>query len=120
MKTEHRLRAHEKWRVGIIALIVLAATIAGAKAAELVDYAYAPALWQTAIGLIDDPDKSVVDKSGTLLYEFSKGFDGAFATRISIDLAPDTQWVLQRVQSPKIPIVITQSQVENLAIAQEA
>ncbi|HXS08306.1 MAG TPA: hypothetical protein VN723_16060 [Rhizomicrobium sp.] len=119
MKGEQRPQAHEKWRVGIIALIVLAATIAGAKAAELVDYAYAPALWQTAIGLIDDPDKSVVDKSGTLLYDFSKGFDGAFATRISIDLAPDTQWVLQRVQSPKIPIVITQSQVENLAIAQE-
>jgi len=92
----------------------------GAGAAEIVDYAYAPALWQTAIGLIDDPDKSVVDKSGTLLYDFTKGFDGAFATRIRIDLTPDTQWVLQRVQAPKVPIVITQSQAESLAIAQEA
>jgi hypothetical protein len=118
----NRLRSNAPgncWLV-IIVLAILTTTVAGTKAAEVVDYAYAPALWQTAIGLIDDPDKSVVDKSGTLLYGFTKGFDGAFATRISIDLAPDTQWVLQRVQSPKVPIVVTQSQVENLAIAQEA
>jgi hypothetical protein len=122
MKTGHRPRsyAHENWWLCIIALFILAATIADTNAAEMVDYAYAPALWQTAIGLIDDPNKSVIDKSGTLLYDFSKGFDGTFATRISIDLAPDTQWVLQRVQSPKIPIVITQSQVESLAIEQQA
>ena len=110
----------ENWRLCIIAFVILAATVAGARAAEMVDYAYAPALWQTAIGLIDDPDKSVVDKGGTLLYGFSKGFDGTFATRISIDLGPDTQWVLQRLQSPKIPVVITQSQAGSLAIAQEA
>ena len=120
MKTEHRSRscARGSWWLCIIALFILTANAAGA--AETVDYAYAPALWQTAIGLIDDPDKSVVDKSGTLLYDFTKGFDGTFATRIRIDLGPDTQWVLQRLQSPKIPIVITQSQIENLAIAQEA
>ena len=118
----HRPRsgAHQSWPLCIIALFILIATVASTRAAEMVDYAYAPALWQTAIGLIDDPDKSVVDKSGTLLYDFSKGFDGAFATRIRIDLGPDTQWVLQRLQSPRVPIVITQTQAENLAIAQEA
>lgn len=122
MKAAHRPRSyvHENWWLCIIALFILTATVAGAKAAEVVDYAYAPALWQTAVGLIDDPNKSVVDKSGTLLYGFTKGFDGTFATRIRIDLAPDTQWVLQRVQSPRIPIVITQSQVGSLAIAQNA
>ncbi len=122
MKAAHRPRSyvHENWWLCIIALFILTATVAGAKAAEVVDYAYAPALWQTAVGLIDDPNKSVVDKSGTLLYGFTKGFDGTFATRIRIDLASDTQWVLQRVQSPRIPIVITQSQVGSLAIAQNA
>jgi hypothetical protein len=104
----------------MVVFTLLIAAVSGTRAAELVDYAYAPALWQTAIGLIDDPDKSVVDKGGTLLYGFSKGFDGAFTTRIRVDLAPDTQWVLQRLQSPKVPIVVTQSQAENLAIAEEA
>ena len=122
MKTEHRPRSNAcgNWWLCIIALAILTTTVAGTRAAEVVDYAYASALWQTAIGLIDDPNKSVVDKSGALLYNFSKGFDGIFATRVGIDLAPDTQWVLQRVQSPKIPIVITQSQVGSLAIAQNA
>lgn len=122
MRTKQSLagRSHEKWWLCITALFILAATVADTNAAELVDYAYAPALWQTAIGLIDDPDKSVVDKSGALLYDFSKGFDGAFATRISLDLAPDAQWVLQQLRSPRIPIVITQSQVGNLAIEQQA
>ena len=115
-----RRHAHAKWRLPIVALFILIAADLGAKAAEMVDYAYAPALWQTAIGLIDDPDKSVVDKSGTLLYGFTKGFDGSFATRIGIDFGPDTQWVLQRLQSPRVPIVVTQSQAGNLAIAQDA
>ena len=122
MKTKHSARSNENRALWAIALTftILTTTVAGTNAAEVVDYAYAPALWQTAIGLIDDPDKSVVDKSGALLYNFSKGFEGIFATRISVELAPDTQWVLQRVQAPKIPIVITQSQVGSLAIAQNA
>ena len=122
MKAECRPRGNicRNWWLCITGLTILATGITGASAAEVVDYAYAPALWQTAIGLIDDPDKTVVDKSGALFYDFSKCFDGAFATRISVDPAPDTQWVLQRLRSPKIPIVVTQSQAGNLAIAQEA
>jgi hypothetical protein len=116
----HSNYAHGKFRLCLAVLFILAATLADTNAAEVVDYAYAPALWQTAIGLIDDPNKSVVDKSGALLYDFSKGFDGAFATQIRIDLSPDTQWVLQRLQSPKVPIVTTQSQGANLAIEQQA
>ena len=122
MDAENPARSTKNGPFWVIALTLAALTaiIGRAKAAEVVDYAYAPALWQTAIGLIDDPSKSVVDKSGTLLYEFSKGFDGTFATRISVDLAPDTQWVLQRLQSPRIPIVITQSQAGSLAFEQQA
>jgi hypothetical protein len=120
MAMKSGLRSSSNLHSGLIALFVLAMTAAGARATEMVDYAYAPALWQTAIGLIDDPDKSVVDKSGTLLYDFSKGFDGEFATRISLDFAPDAQWVLQQLQSPKIPIVVTQSQAGSLAIEQRA
>ncbi len=123
MKPKHRARStvHGRWWAACLVVFAFSITTIGSpKAVELVDYGYAPALWQTAIGLVDDPQKSVVDKSGTLLYGFSKGFDGAFTTRIGVDVTPDTQWVLQRLQSAKIPIVITQSQAESLAIAQEA
>ena len=38
-----------------------------------VDFRYAPPEWQTAICLPDEPHKSLVDRSGELLYHYGKG-----------------------------------------------
>ena len=40
---------------------------------DRVDFRYSPPEWQAAICLPDDPWKSLVDKSGALLYHFGKG-----------------------------------------------
>ena len=37
-----------------------------------VDFGYKPPEWQTAICLPDDPYKSIVDKSGDLLYHYHR------------------------------------------------
>ena len=50
-----------------------------------VDFCYAPPLWQTAICLPDDPHKSLVDKSGELLYHYKQG-GREFGTRVAVRL----------------------------------
>src|ERR1035438_8355387 len=41
-------------------------------AQDTVDFRYSPPEWQTAICLPDDPQKSLVEKSGELLYHYNK------------------------------------------------
>ncbi|NLH17779.1 MAG: hypothetical protein GX455_14475, partial [Phycisphaerae bacterium] len=53
---------------------------------QLLDFRYAPSRWQTCIGLVDDPHKSIVGSDGGLYYQYGAGrFDG-FGERILADL----------------------------------
>ena len=51
-----------------------------------VDFGYMPPEWQTAICLPDDPYKTLVDKSGELLYHYRKG-GREFGTRVGVQRA---------------------------------
>ena len=53
-----------------------------------VDFRFSPPEWQTAICLPDDPQKSLVDRSGELLYHYGQG-GREFATRIGVEVAGD-------------------------------
>jgi len=96
--------AHEKNRDGLV-----------------VDFGYMPPEWQTAICLPDDPYKTLVDKSGKLLYHFRKvkGTD-FFGTRIGVQIADDLVWKKQQLHSPRVPIVRTLLKGGGLEVIQEA
>ena len=85
----------------------------------MVDFAYAPPRWQTAICLPDDPQKSLVDKNGSLLYHYGKG-GGDFATRVAVEVVGDAVWQKQILHSPRVPIVRTTRAAEGLQIIEEA
>jgi len=91
---------------------------AGAEASS-VDFRYSPPEWQAAICLPDDPHKSLVDKSGALLYHFGKG-GREFATRISVEVASNAVWQKQELVSPRAPIVRTLRSADGLEIVEEA
>jgi hypothetical protein len=83
------------------------------------DFRYAPPEWQTAICLPDDPHKSLVDKTGELLYHYGQG-GKEFGTRIRVKVASDVKWLNQELYSPRVPSVITRSQSDDLEITEEA
>lgn len=83
------------------------------------DFRFSPPEWQTAICLPDDPHKSLVDKSGELLYHYKQG-GREFGTRISIDFGADVKWVKQELYSPRVPIVKTFFKADGFEIIQEA
>jgi len=87
--------------------------------AEVLDFRHAPPKWQTAICLPDDPQKSLVDDCGTLLYHFGKG-GNEFATRVAVEVTGDSGWQKQELHSPRIPIVRTRRAAEGLQIIEEA
>ena len=62
-----------------------------------VDFGYMPPEWQTAICLPDDPFKSIVDKSGDLLYHYLriKKVTEGFRTQVRIQIADDLVWEKQ-------------------------
>jgi len=88
-------------------------------ASNTFDFQYSPPEWQTAICLPDDPHKTLVDRSGELLYHYSQG-GREFGTRISVQFAEDVKWIRQDLYSPRIPIVRTYWQAEGLEIMEEA
>jgi len=83
------------------------------------DFRYAPPEWQTAICLPDDPHKSLVDRTGELLYHYGQG-GKEFGTRIRVMVAEDAKWMKQELYSPRVPLVITHSEAEGLEITEEA
>jgi len=84
-----------------------------------VDFSYSPPEWQTAICLPDDRQKSLVDKSGELLYHYGfGGFD--FGTRIAVEVTGGDVWRGQQLYSPRIPIVITYRSASDVKIVEEA
>ena len=104
--------------------LALACTLlifAGAAAVrgETVDFRYSPPEWQTLICLPDDPCKSMVDKSGALLYHFHKG-GREFGTAVSIEVVSNAVWQKQGLLSPRVPIVCTDLAGDGLKIVEEA
>jgi hypothetical protein len=87
-----------------------------------VDFRYMPPEWQTAICLPDDPYKSIVDKSGDLLYHYLRiaGGTDRFQTRIGIRIANDVVWKKQQLHSPRVPIVRTFLTANGLEVIEEA
>ena len=87
--------------------------------ARVLDFRHAPPKWQTAIGLSDDPQKSLVDESGALLYHYGKGSSG-FGTRIAVEVSPNALRQKQQLHAPRVPIVRTLLAAEGLEIVEEA
>lgn len=73
------------------------------------DYRYAPAWWQTAIGLPDDWQKTLLSKEGVLLYDYREGGGpAAFGTRVGVDVAgADKTTTSQSMADPRVPVVET-------------
>jgi len=84
-----------------------------------VQFEFAPPEWQTAICLPDDPHKTLVDRSGALLYHYGQG-GREFGTRVSIEVDPDAVWQKQELLSPRVPIVRTFRAAPGLEIVEEA
>jgi hypothetical protein len=86
---------------------------------ERVDLRYSPSQWQSAICLPDDPHKSLVDRSGELLFHFNRG-GREFGTRVSVQVADSTVWKKQELYSARVPIVETYLTADGLEILEEA
>ena len=84
-----------------------------------VDFRFAPPQWQAAICLPDDPHKSLVDKSGELLYHYNQG-GREFGTRVGVEVVPGAVWQKQELLSPRVPIVRTFRAADGLRILEEA
>jgi hypothetical protein len=109
-------------RIYLLALAMMLA-LRGIAAAEgrpnTVDFRYSPPKWQATICLPDDPHKSLVDRSGELLYHYRQG-GREFGTRVAVELAPDAVWQGQELIWPRVPIVRTHREAEGLRISEEA
>ena len=86
---------------------------------QAVDFRYSPPEWQTAICLPDDPQKTLVDKSGELLYHYRKG-GREFGTRISVEVVGNAVWQKQDLYSPRVPVVQTHRAADGLQIVEDA
>ena len=89
-------------------------------AQDTVDFRYSPPEWQTAICLPDDPQKSLVDKSGELLYHYKGGPGREFGTRIAVEVVSIAVWQTQTLYSPRVPIVQTHRAADGWQIVEEA
>jgi len=71
------------------------------------DFRYAPPWWQTAIGLPDDWQKTLVSKEGALLYDYPGDFSG-FGTKVSVSLeGTGGMTSVQLMENPRVPVVAT-------------
>ena len=97
--------SHPTWlQVAIaacVAMVFSSETAAGERPRK-VDFRHAPPEWQTAICLPDDPHKSLVDRSGELLYHFGQG-GREFATRVRVEVVDDAVWESQELHRPACP-----------------
>src|SRR5512136_308732 len=98
---------------------VLPSSGAAPTAQGKVDFRYSPPEWQTAICLPDDPCKSLVDRSGELLYHYGQG-GREFATRVGVEVVPGAVWRTQELLSPRVPIAQTHRVADGLEIVEEA
>lgn len=98
---------------------------AAAAGGLVVEHRYAPAWWVTSICLPDDRHKTLVGRSGELLYHHPGRFHGfdrgvGFKTTVGIEVAEGERLVEQKLLDPRIPIVVTREQTPDLAIVLEA
>ena len=113
---------NHNWAVlGILAAASFQSLDVGAAEAaqEAVDFRYAPPEWQSAICLPDDPQKSLVDRSGELLYHYNQG-GREFGTRVHAEVVAGAVWQKQELLSPRVPIVRTMRAAEGVEIVEEA
>jgi len=114
-------RNHAWTVLNILAAAFLQSMQVGAADAiqDAVDFRYAPPEWQTAICLPDDPHKSLVDRSGELIYHYNQG-GREFATRVGVEVVGGAAWRKQELLSPRVPIVRTLRAADGLEIVEEA
>ncbi len=116
------MTSHTKHRL-LISLLTLcsAGATSGTFASDsaAIDFRYAPPDWQTSICLPDDWQKTLVGKSGAMLYDFP-GKHSGFKTRIQFTIADDLTWTRQELVSPRVPIVRTFFKSGDLEMSQEA
>ena len=103
----------------LVGLLITAEASVADWAQDTVDFRYSPPQWQTAICLPDDPQKSLVDKSGELLYHYNQG-GREFGTRIAVMIVSNAVWQKQELYSPRVPIVRTYRTAPGLEIVEEA
>ncbi len=89
--------------IAVCVAVVLSSVTAAGEGPRKVDFRHAPPEWQTAICLPDDPHKSLVDRSGELLYHFGQG-GREFATRVRVEVVDAAVWESQELYSPRVPI----------------
>lgn len=77
-----------------------------AKESAAVDYRFAPPWWQTAIGLPDDWQKTLVSKEGELLYDYPGAFSG-FGTRVAVVTTGAEGATSQSMPDARVPVVET-------------
>ncbi len=101
-------------------LAALGAIAASTDDSFVLDHRYKPSKWQTAIGLPDDWQKSIIDKGGELLYDYP-GALGGFGTRIGFELSEGSgEWISQALETPKVPVVTTVRWLGNIEMSAEA
>ena len=85
-----------------------------------VDFRFKPALWNTAINLPDDWQKTLVSESGAFLFEYP-GPISKFKTVVSAGIAGvDLKTTNQRLLNEKTPIVLTTSEASGTTLNQQA
>ena len=85
---------------------------------KVLDFRYQPGRWQACYGLVDGLHKSMVDSYGQLYYDFRKG-DHHTCILASLDAQGTTSKPRQSLLDPRIPIVITEQDTDNLVLHQE-
>lgn len=116
--TPCRITSH----VGLAVIFCLAIKIEAAAPSPnpwQVDFRYQPPFWQTAIGLPDDWQKTLVSDDGALLYDYPGSFSG-FGMKITAGLAEGVQRQSQELHSPRVPLVRTIKRGEGVEVAEEA
>jgi hypothetical protein len=84
------------------------------------DHRFLPEEWQSAICLPDDWQKTLIDKSGQLLYDWPYE-NGGFATKIDFGFVEGkSNWIKQNLDNPRIPIVKTLRRFGDLEIISQS
>ena len=96
---------------------------------EVLDFRYHPSRWQTCIGLVDDPMKTIVGDDGGLYYDYGQqgpepynNGQGTFGTRVFARFAGTDQPgpLQQSLYSPRVPLVISKQRCGEWDFVQEA
>ncbi|HOW71721.1 MAG TPA: hypothetical protein PKY77_14060 [Phycisphaerae bacterium] len=86
----------------------------------VLDHRFQPPYWQTSICLPDDWQKTLVGKDGAMLYDYPGEF-AQFGTRITVGLDGEpVTWTEQRLDDPRVPIVITTAKQGSLELTTQA